>query len=129
MAALGLRLADVIPFQEVIVNQMAVGAGEVGTRPSGELIELVDTEGPSVMRAALLTGDFDLERARDSVELIGDPRTGGSDLSLWTEAYERAIVSLDAGGALGLIVQAAREGIDATDRQRLQKLAQPLLGD
>lgn len=128
MAALGLRLAGLIPFANVLVHQFAIGAPEMGQRKIAEMSELINASGQRVVRAALLHGDLDLERAEHTVSLIDDPATGGADMAALREAYDKAIASLDPGEALIALTNAAREGVAEADRDELRSLGAPLLG-
>lgn len=128
MAALGLRLAGAVPFVEVIVHQFAIGAPEVGQRRITDEIAHVSAVGSRVARAALISGDFDTERAAESVAVLDDPVEGATPFEQVAAAYDTELSTLDPGEAFLILVNAARAGISSDDRQRLATLAQPLLG-
>ncbi len=128
MAALGLRLAGVVPYSQVILHHLAVGVTELGVQNIDQLLAMVDAVGAPTVRVAMLTGDLDMDRARETIELLANPPIGDDDLSGIIEAYDKAMMLLDAGGALALLVNAVSSGVRLEAHDLVHELAQPLLG-
>lgn len=129
MAALGLRLGGTIPFSHVILHQTPVGMTEPGLRPTTEVIEFAQRAGRRLTRAALLAGDLDIERASEALSAVDTPSHGTQALDGCMEQYEKALSALQAGGALAMLVNLAREGIVEGANDELATLIGPLLGD
>ncbi len=129
MAALGVRLCGAAPFSKVLVHQFAIGAPETGHRRSAELADEVDRLGMRIARIGLLFGDLDAARATDALTTIGQPANGAGNIDAITEMYDAAIAALDSGEALGIVLGAARDGLDASARTKLGELVRPLLAD
>lgn len=128
MAALGLRLADAIPFAQVVVHQLTPGALEPGPRTNAEFASLTEQVGIRELRVALLSADLDMERAAATVALLSSPPVGTGHLDDVVEAYDEAVGALDAGNALGLLVETVAAGVTPASAARLRDLVDPLLG-
>ncbi len=83
MAALGLRLAGAAPFTRVAVHPAVDPFMQLEPLPEAVAEEL-DAD-RRVVRAALLAGDLDLDRARDFLAALESPVTDGPPNEQWAE--------------------------------------------
>jgi valyl-tRNA synthetase len=127
IAALGLRLAGRLPFHRLTVHQLAIGAPEISPQPTAQLIEQVEQHGTATVRASLLLGELETQRAHELLTDLANPAAGDVHVQDLVQAYDQAVHTLEAGGALIALGVAARQGLDETSRKELAQLVQPLL--
>jgi valyl-tRNA synthetase len=127
IAALGLRLAGSIPFDRLVVHQLAVGVVDSGVQPTNELIALVEKVGIATARATLLLGESETQRAHELLTDLANPAIGDMHVQDLVQVYDTAVHGLEAGGALLALGTAAREGLDEASCKELARLVQPLL--
>jgi valyl-tRNA synthetase len=127
IAALGLRLAGRIPFHQLAVHQLAIGAPEVSPQPTAQLNEQVGKMGTATARATLLLGETESQRAHELLSALANPATGDLHVQDLVQVYDTAVHGLEAGGALLALAAAAREGLDDQSRKELGRLVEPLL--
>jgi valyl-tRNA synthetase len=146
MAALGLRLTGRLPFGQVIVCGPGAPAPEpepgAEIAPEIELAEgdldlLIATEGPEVVRLALLAGGLDVSEARGlaaalvaclpAVQPVTGPDTPAVT-SLWA-AVDAAFAAGRPGDAFPLLTGALAEGLENGSEADIGVLAGLLLGD
>lgn len=129
MAALGLCLAGAVPFSLVAVHDVVTTPDDPDPTTPPDLPALLEVEGRRVVRAALVAGGLDLERARRFVAAVDDPPEGEADAEALVEGYEAAFAAGTPAVAVGLLEAALQEGVRASTTDRVRALAAPILGD
>jgi len=129
MAALGLRLAGRIPFDEVVVQRPTETGTDAGAMAASEVLRRVEEMGPRAARAALLLGEFGTAATSDVVGTVDHPPSGDADLESWVEPYDHALAVYDARSALGMLLDVLREGVPISAASRVHALARPLLSE
>jgi hypothetical protein len=128
MAALGLRLAGVVPFAHVSVLRLDFPAEDRDPELEADLETLVDTEGAAIVRSALVAGGLDLEAARHVVTCITGPPLGDADVDGALELVDAAYAAGQPGAVLAALSPALGGGIPAEAVPRVQAAARPILG-
>lgn len=116
-AALGLRLAGVVPFSAVVVHEATEAAPFAGA-------VLTDV---AALRLGLLAGTT-LEEARDLAARLARPADGAADLDALEAALAGSFADMRPVAALPALAAALAEGIPATGRGRLGRITAPLTG-
>ena len=124
VAALGLSLAGVLPYQQVVIQQHNLP--EAGPTPTIEFTRFCREQGSDLARASLLSGSTDT--ARHQVGLFANPPVGTHDLTSLLEPFDKAVRSLDAGQALALIAGAVQDGIPIDQHDAARRVVAPILG-
>lgn len=119
MAAIGMRLAGVIPFSGVVVHEASEVVAETG--PDGPALGAAC----EVVRLALL-GGLDLEAARSLLDRISHPPEGGADVDDLATVVAAALDDVRPQSAVQAIAAALTTGIAVTEQERLGRIAAPL---
>ena len=138
MAALGLRLAGVVPFGRLSVNETMAPSTAAADPTITELRDLVSIHGRAVVRTALVAGDMDLVQAGRLVDGIERP-TGvvraeaGEDadaeaFAALVETCRSAYEAATPGSAVPLLTGAVADGIPADELAVLTPLVAPVVG-
>jgi valyl-tRNA synthetase len=127
IAALGLRLSDQIPFQQLVVHQTPVGVADPGQQIIREMLDWAGRLGVQGARAALLSGDLGTERAEQMLSALHEPKTAPNDDPLLVERFDKSLLDMDAGGALATLLGGAQEGIGPNTTSAWPQLVKALL--
>ena len=136
MASLGLRLAGALPFGRVVVLDLADGPeGDPDPLLPEDLESVIEHDGVGVVRAALISGSFDLERARGMAGGSGceqepdvvDTPADRVDLQSLADAVHVAFANAQPADALGLLAGALAGSLGPSGREFVRHLAEPLL--
>lgn len=131
VAALGLALANVLPFHQVVLDNPDPRLANAEVQTIHSLVGQANRLGPEVMRVAFLLANPDASFARELVGALDNPansHTYEDDLGDVVEAYEKSMRMLDAEGALSLLQASLNEGVSEAGRGVVASLAAPLLG-
>jgi hypothetical protein len=133
MAALGLRLAGVVPFGRMSVNEPSSDAQLLADPTIAELRELVDVHGRAVVRTALVSGDMDLEQATRLVDGLARPAGAvvAGDVDAFAALVDTCGAAYEAatpGTAVPLLAGAVADGLPAVERAVLTPLVAPIIG-
>lgn len=122
MAALGLRLAGVVPFRRVVLacraERLAVADGpELDPRSAVDVIGLVAGRGAAASRLALLAGDPEGPAADQLVQLLGRPPSGSYPIEVLASELRDALEAGSPATAVSVLTAALAEGLTADGRQ------------
>jgi valyl-tRNA synthetase len=129
MAALGVRLAEVVPFAYVAAEPVAATEDDPDPSLPVDLERRTADTGHRAVRAALVAGGLDLDAGRALVELVEAPPAGEGSVDEFADA---CIAAYEAGTPSGAVAQLAGflpGGVHPADVPRVLDLAAPILGD
>ncbi|HZQ26987.1 MAG TPA: class I tRNA ligase family protein [Acidimicrobiales bacterium] len=107
MVALSQRLMATFPFARVAVAEVAVTPEDPDPRLAHDLDALLDEEGPTAVRAALVAGSLDLEPARAFLAALDRPAVGQTLPDELAAEVAAAFENADPGAAYRAIAAAA----------------------
>lgn len=128
VAALGLALANKIPFQQVVIENPDPRMARAEPQSLHRLVAQSRSNGAEVMRVALMTANPDKAAAKSLVQMLNNPPVGYADVNELRAALSKSLQILDAEGALGMLSNAAQGGISGDQRREVLRLVAPLLG-
>jgi valyl-tRNA synthetase len=136
MAALGLRLAGVVPFTRVILacraERLIVGEPNDPIDPDPDapvdVVTMVADHGRAASRLALLHGDTSAVPAGQVVRLLADPPVGRASTAALAGDIDEAFEAGSPATAVSLLSAVLAEGIPVGERPRLAEIAAPLVG-
>jgi hypothetical protein len=131
MAALGLCLADTVPFTTIAVHPLH-GLSELDPSPPVDL-DALPSRGRATARLALAWatvggGVADWERAEHFVAALADPPAGEADLDAADDAVTACFDAGAPADALTQLEAVLAGGVTRGQADRLRALAMPLTG-
>jgi valyl-tRNA synthetase len=128
MAALGLRLAGLVPFAHVALHRVDLGSDDRDPELEADLEALVDAEGRPIVRSALVAGGLNIDEARHVVSCIAAPADGDTDVDALMESIDGAYAAGQPGTVLTVLAPALGAGIPPDSIGRIQAASAPILG-
>jgi hypothetical protein len=129
MAALGLRLADAVPFSHVAAQPVNAPPEDPDPTLPVDLDARTAAVGRRAVRAALVAGGLDLEAGRALVDLVDQPPPGDG----WVdELVESCAAAFDVGTPALAVAQLSgflAGGVRPPDIPRVAEVAAPILGE
>ena len=129
MAALGLRLAEAVPFAHVAAQPVNAPPEDPDPTLPVDLDARTAAVGRRAVRAALVAGGLDLEAGRALVDLVDDTPVGDG---LVDDLAASCAAAFDAGTPALAVAQLSgflAGGVRAEDISRVAAVAAPILGD
>jgi valyl-tRNA synthetase len=128
-AALGLRLADAVPFAHVAAQPVNAPPEDPDPTLPVDLDARTAAVGRRAVRAALVAGGLDLEAGRALVDVVDQPPAGDGHID---DLVESCAAAFDAGTPALAVAQLSgflAGGVRAADVARVADVAAPILGD
>ena len=129
VAALGLRLADAIPFAHVAAQPVHAPPEEPDPTLPVDLEVRIAATGKRAVRAALVAGGLDIDAGAALVELVDAPPDGDGDVA---ELADACAAAFDAGTPSLAVTHLSgflAGGVRTTDAAGVAAVAAPILGE
>jgi hypothetical protein len=129
VAALGLRLADAIPFAHVAVQPVHAPSDEPDPTLPVDLDARTEAAGTRAVRAALVTGGLDIDAGRALVDMLDTPPAGDGIIDELVDACTAAMEAGTPSVAVAHLTGFLAGGVRPADIARVAALAAPILGE
>jgi valyl-tRNA synthetase len=132
MAALGLRLADTVPFSRVVLacraeRLNADDPAEPDPSAVVDVVGLVAEHGVAASRLALLAGDPTATTGDQVVRMLADPPVGTTSVAKVAADLHEAVASGSPATAISILTAALAEGVPVASRAAMAQIAAPLV--
>lgn len=129
VAALGLRLADAIPFCHVAVQPVHAPPDEPDPTLPVDLQTRTEAAGTRAVRAALVAGGLDIDTGRALVDMVDAPPVGDGDIEELIEACTAAMEAGTPSVAVAHLAGFLAGGVRPADVARVAAVAALILGE
>jgi valyl-tRNA synthetase len=129
VAALGLRLADAIPFCHVAVQPVHAPPEEPDPTLPVDLAARTEAAGTRAVRAGLVTGGLDIDAGRALVDMVDAPPVGDGNLDEFVDAFNTAMEAGTPSVAVAHLTGFLAGGVRPEDVTRVAAVAAAILGE
>ncbi|MBV8959450.1 MAG: class I tRNA ligase family protein [Actinobacteria bacterium] len=127
IAALGLRLAEAIPFSHVAVQPVNATADEPDPTLPVDLDARIEAAGRRAVRAALVVGGLDIAAGESLVQLVDSPSPGEGNVDDLVEVCTAAFGAGTPSVAVAHLAGFLAAGIPLDDMDRVRSLVAPVI--